>query len=372
VELSKGIRSFLPKTLHTTREAKSSPPPPKAPATKSPEQPQDNLSVQFRPTPSTEQKVESTPSEAVNPTRLKVVGPGSESISLIKAETPNFESFSYSHPKVGFTSSPAETTGTIGSTGQTFTMTGPNNTLVMGVPIDNTPDYVEKAYLTADSTLNHLNSTEAKEGSHSALLANDVNTALVEAGKATPGAWMATVGSVGGVLLVAHGVSKVVKGAGAVQKLEGVADSNWGAQTALPGVAKVAELGAWVGTATKALGVVGGAIQTGLGVKKTIDGVKNKDLEGGALGGVETVAGSSWVLASLGVCPGVTIPAFIALTVGSKAYQHRHQLKGLAKKGMTKVKHGIDKFRAPNLPPGNITTLGLADEPLRGPTIAPS
>lgn len=216
-------------------------------------------------------------------------------------------------------------------------LSGPNGTLLM------TGDDLDLALSQAvDNTVDVLNSENTKENSQNALLATDMTSCLSQASKAAPGLWMTTLGSVGGAFLLANGVTRAVKSKDPMDKLEGISDSNWGAQTALPTLAKAANWGSWAASAAQTLGVVGGTIQTGLGVKRTIDGIADKNVEKSTLGGVDVVAGGSWVLAAMGIAPAVTIPTFLALTIGAKAYQNRDKLKQLAIKGKQKLKKLTD------------------------------
>lgn len=216
-------------------------------------------------------------------------------------------------------------------------LSGPNGNMPM------TGDDLDLALSQAvDSTVDVLNSENTKENSQNALLATDMTSCLSHAGKAAPGLWMTALGGVGGAFLLANGVTRAVKSKDPMDKLEALSDTNWGAQTALPILAKMANWGSWAVTAAQNFGVVGGTIQTGLGVKRTIEGITDKNVEKSTLGGVDVVAGGSWALAAMGIAPAITIPTFLALTVGSKAYQFRDKLKHLAIKGKEKLEKLID------------------------------
>ena len=222
--------------------------------------------------------------------------------------------------------------------------------------------------------MSFLESGVAKENSHGVLLCNDARQAVTMASVASeirptviPGPLipstsetvtslskttaassplLTVAASTGGGLLLAHGVTKALFGQSAVERLGGVSEANWGGQTLLSSAASAAS--STLNLAAKTLGVVGGAIQVGLGLNKTGeglgllkngDGEKVKSKEKVGLGLVDTAAGGSWILASLGVAPAITMPAFIALTVSSKAYQHRDKISRVAKRGLEKVKN---------------------------------
>lgn len=190
-------------------------------------------------------------------------------------------------------------------------------------------------------TMNYIKSGAAKENSHAALLATDLHTAVSTTSKVASGGWMSAVGGAGGALLLVHGVAKAATASNTVERLEGVAESNWGGQMAMP-----TALGATGKTLAQGLGVVGGTIQAGLGVKKAVDGIKTKDKEKIGLGAAEALAGSCWVLSAVGVATGVTLPAFIGITVGAKVYQHRAAIKSGIKKGAQKLEQHFPKTAA--------------------------
>lgn len=225
-----------------------------------------------------------------------------------------------------------------------------------------------------NKAVNFLESGIAKENGHGVLLAADANQAMKiatvasdvrtiipgpmipaeavnsvaapSAAAAASSPLITAAASAGGGLLLAHGVTKALFGKGAVERLGGVSEANWGGQTLLSSAATATT--STLSLAAKALGVVGGTIQVGLGLNKTGEGLgllknengeKVKSKEKVGLGLVDTAAGSSWILASFGVAPAVTMPTFIALTVGSKAYQHRDKIAGAAIKGAKALKN---------------------------------
>lgn len=188
------------------------------------------------------------------------------------------------------------------------------------------------------STVEYLRSSTAKEKGHAALLATDCHTALMSTSKIAQGGWMSAVAGTGGALLLVHGATKMVTADNATQRLEGAAEGSWGAQMAMP--TALGEVGKVAG---KTLGVVGGGIQAGLGVKKAIDGIKSKDKEKALLGGADALAGTCWVLSSVGIASGVTAPLFIGITVGAKVYQHREKIAAAAKKAPKVLKKAVQK-----------------------------
>ena len=195
----------------------------------------------------------------------------------------------------------------------------------------------------------------AKESSHAALLAVDTGSSAKLAATGATGAWMTAAASVGGGLLFVYGLTKAITGENARARMAGVAEAGWGGQSFIA----TNGIGAGAGAIAQGLGILGGAIQTGLGAKKAAEGlglVKNEDgekvksMEKAGVGAAETLAGVSWILASAGVASGVTLPAFVAITLGAKAYEHRDKLAGVAKAGMGKLKSaaqvGTEKLRA--------------------------
>lgn len=250
---------------------------------------------------------------------------------------------------------------------------GANGTLLQfeEPQLGRSPTYVASEPIPGlgDKTFKYLGSGAAKEQSHVVLLAADTKTAAtsltaslaVDANNAastlsttmTAGTWMTAAASAGGGLLVAHGLTKAVVGSGPVERLAGVSEANWGGQTLLTSAVETAS--GVAATAAKALGLIGGSIQVGLGVKKMgegmalledRDGVKAKSKEKIGIGAAETLAGTSWILASLGVATGVTLPAFVCLTVGAKCYQHRDKIKGLAQKGLAQLQNATTRAQS--------------------------
>lgn len=271
----------------------------------------------------------------------------------------------------------AQTSSTTSGTGSPNTLSpenqvqaGPNGTLLMldvGSPFTTTvttgfdaavtstttgttdPSYVtttvsEPAPFAATTKI--MRDTSTKERAHAALLASDIHraanttatTATSAATKAVSGGWMSTVSGVGGVLLLAHGISKAITATSGVERLEGVVESNWGAQAAMP--TALGEMGA---IAAKSLGVVGGTIQAGLGVKKAYEGIKTGDKEKIGIGAAEALAGSCWVLSAASIGASVTGPLFVAITIGAKLYEHRGAIASGVRERVEKLEHSFPK-----------------------------
>ena len=241
----------------------------------------------------------------------------------------------------------------------TFTQSGPAGTTIEMnergtlVMFDESPIGATNFSVNLDPEKVDYMQSAAKETSHAALLAVDTGTSAKMVATGTASAWMSTAGSLGGGLLVLYGVHKAIGGESTEARMAGASEAGWGGQSLL---ASSGIQGAAASVA-EGLGVVGGVIQSGLGVKKAAEGLgllKNKDgekvksKEKVGVGAVETLAGTSWILASVGVATGVTLPAFIGLTIGAKAYQHRDKLANVARKGVSGLKsmaqQGSDAF----------------------------
>jgi len=215
---------------------------------------------------------------------------------------------------------------TIGKTGkggkkneiETVMPDGLNRRKIFGLSIDTSQeklhDYSEKALILKEST-----------------------TLLSLSIKTLP--YLTAIGAAGAFGLTAVSVAGLAMSDKPSERVDHAASAGWGIQSGLQMSARALNAGKVLTGLTVGLGVAGGILETGLGVKRIIDGIKAKDKQKLTLGILDITTGVTWALSSALIPPPFGPMLFIGAAMTKMGYMHRHALKGTAKQAASKVKN---------------------------------
>lgn len=126
---------------------------------------------------------------------------------------------------------------------------------------------------------------------------------------------------------------RAIDGPGRADAAHGLA---WGLQSIGAITAYVAST-PWLATASAIVGVAGGVLQTGVGLFRLKDGIARRERRVTILGGLDVVAGVSWVASTVSYNP-VALGVFLAATGARVVYANSallHRLAGNARRKLS-------------------------------------
>jgi len=148
----------------------------------------------------------------------------------------------------------------------------------------------------------------------------------------------------GGLGLTYSATRDLKKAKNASERMDAVGDLAWGLEGAFEfspifsgGLGKLAPI----------VGTIGGICQTGVGLRRMWQGVKQRDWCKVKLGGLDLASGVLWLAWDLfGVENPVTVCGFVGLMIGREVYANRETIKTSFKHSAQKLKRGILRTRA--------------------------
>jgi len=101
----------------------------------------------------------------------------------------------------------------------------------------------------------------------------------------------------------------------------------------------------WLGPASKAMGIAGGALQMGVGAWRLTQGIKGKVKERIILGSLDIGGGACWAASACAIATPWTLGGFVALTTARMAFEHRDFLYVAGGRIKKKVAHKTRRAR---------------------------
>ncbi len=152
------------------------------------------------------------------------------------------------------------------------------------------------------------------------------------------------LGAIGGIMLVASSLPELIQSAkekreeNALKKLEALSNIGWGMQV-LSSTSRLVLNSVILTTLSKAFGVLGAHLQIAAGVlklrkAKNFKMIRDRTLKEGAL---DLVAGSAWLLGTLGINPVLSAAVFAGATIAKELITHKGLVGALKEKVIDKT-----------------------------------
>ena len=140
----------------------------------------------------------------------------------------------------------------------------------------------------------------------------------------------ATTGIAGAALTVASAID-LVRARNHAERADAAHGMAWGLQSLGSVGQALFTSSSWMGGATRALGVGGGAIQTGVGLFRIGRGLRTGDRKTAIVGALDTGAGLTWAASSVTGNP-IALGAFLGLTAVRMVYTNSDAIKAAGKR----------------------------------------
>lgn len=170
-----------------------------------------------------------------------------------------------------------------------------------------------------------IDSKDRRGFSEKALLLNESKNIITYSMAAMP--YISIIGAVGAVGLTGVSLSELHKSKSKVEFADKVASIGWGVQAGIQTSFKALKLGKTAMKAAAGLGVAGGTIQTGLGIKQVIEGKKTGDKEKIKLGLLDIGTGTAWALSSAFIPPPFGSAIFLSASLLKIGYMNKEKVK---------------------------------------------
>lgn len=184
-------------------------------------------------------------------------------------------------------------------------------------------------------SLSSMSQKDADELSERALLLDEIRyIAKLSAGTTLVLTGIGAVGAVGMTAVSAVGMAKAKNPVDKVDYGTGIA---WGVQSGLYIGEQLGKLGKSALTAAKGLGIAGGAVEVGVGIKHLYDGIKTGDKKKKILGLFDIGIGTAWAGSALFLSGPVGSAIFLGLTTAKMAYLGKDKIKAKLSKWFGKT-----------------------------------
>lgn len=144
--------------------------------------------------------------------------------------------------------------------------------------------------------------------------------------------YLSAFGAVGALGLTAVSVAGLASSKNKTEIADRAASAGWGIQASLQMSVKVFNMGKTATKIAAGLGVVGGVLETGLGIKRVVTGKKTGDKEKIKIGLLDIGTGVTWAISSAFIPPPLGSALFIGATLLKTGYMNREKVKKSAGK----------------------------------------
>jgi len=191
-----------------------------------------------------------------------------------------------------------------------------------------------------------VDSEDWQDFSEKALLLKESTNVLTYSMHALP--YISAFGAAGALGLTAVSVAGLTKSKNHTEMVDRAASASWGIQAGLQTSVKAFHLGKTATKIAAGLGVVGGVLETGLGIKRVIDGKKSGDKEKLKIGLLDIGTGVTWAISSAFIPPPFGSILFLGAALLKTGYINRKAVKKASGKIARKIKGWVKKkFKDP-------------------------
>ncbi|MCD4786039.1 MAG: hypothetical protein K8T10_19640 [Candidatus Eremiobacteraeota bacterium] len=187
----------------------------------------------------------------------------------------------------------------------------------------------------------NVDNKDWQEFSEKALLLKESTNVLAYSTLALP--YISVFGAVGALGLTAVSVAGLKSSKNQAEIADRAASAGWGIQTSLQMAVKAFKMGKTATKIAAGLGVVGGVLETGLGIKRVIDGKKTGDKEKIKIGLLDIATGVTWAVSSALIPPPLGSALFIGAALLKTGYMNKEKVKKSAVKIAGKIKGWVEK-----------------------------